>query len=286
MLTIIGCGNSNRSDDGVGVWVARRLMQHVQEAGRSDVRVFDAGTGGMDVMFRARGADKLVLIDASRSGSEAGAVHRVPGHELEQDYAPAYSLHDFRWDHALHAGRRIFGESFPADVLVFLIEAGRLELGLELSEPVREAATRVAAEIASLIDSYGATAGAGETAPVDGDIHSIRIARGSLHLARELCDRYFGGVESVAVVVQGGRAILMPLRGSAAGGLLLKVRNARGDRVVHAPDFLRTLGIDESDAELSGTATWDPGIAGLVLDLARSSRTPDAATPAYLQGIA
>ena len=54
MLVVIGCGNSNRSDDGVGVFVAQALLQHLQSKPRSDVRVFDAGTGGMEVMFLAR----------------------------------------------------------------------------------------------------------------------------------------------------------------------------------------------------------------------------------------
>ena len=154
MLTIIGCGNLNRCDDGVGVIIAQRLMRYVQAHGREDVSVFDAGTGGMDVMFRARGAKKLILIDASRSGSEPGAVFRVPGAELEDDYQPSYSLHDFRWDHALYAGRKIFGANFPSDVIVFLIEAEQLGLGLELSEVVSQAAERVSAEIVSLIDAY------------------------------------------------------------------------------------------------------------------------------------
>jgi hydrogenase maturation protease len=155
MLTIVGCGNLNRSDDGVGVIVAQRLGDYVERQGRTDVRVFDAGTDGMGVMFRARGSERLVLIDASRSGSEPGAIFKVPGGELASDHEPAYSLHDFRWDHALYAGRRIFGTSFPTDVTVFLIEAGSLELGCELSAEVSAAAARVAQEIETLIDHYG-----------------------------------------------------------------------------------------------------------------------------------
>ena len=154
MLTIIGCGNLNRCDDGVGVIIAHRLDEYVRRCGRADVSVFDAGTDGMGVMFRARGAQQLVLVDASRSGSEAGAVFQVPGGELAQDYEPAYSLHDFRWDHALYAGHRIFGASFPTDVTVFLIEAGRLDLGCELSAPVSAAAARVTREIETMIDRY------------------------------------------------------------------------------------------------------------------------------------
>ena len=41
MLTIIGCGNLNRSDDGVGVVVAHRLGEYVQRRGRVDVSVFE-----------------------------------------------------------------------------------------------------------------------------------------------------------------------------------------------------------------------------------------------------
>lgn len=154
MLTIIGCGNLNRSDDGVGVIVAQRLIEWVSMHDFSDVSVFDAGTAGMEVMFRARGAKRLILVDASNSGSTPGAIFQVPGVELERGHEPTYSLHDFRWDHALYAGKRIFGQDFPTDVTVFLIEAAELDLGLELSESVRNAADIVVADIQDIIKQY------------------------------------------------------------------------------------------------------------------------------------
>lgn len=156
MLTIIGCGNPNRSDDGVGVYVAQRLRDELAQAPRPCVRVFDAGTGGMDVMFQARGSSRLIIVDASHSGSDPGAIFKVPGEELESAHEPGYSLHDFRWDHALAAGRRIFRDQFPRDVTVYLIEAASLELGLELSEPVRRSASRVVDEIRGTIDAIDA----------------------------------------------------------------------------------------------------------------------------------
>ena len=156
MLVVIGCGNSNRSDDGVGVFVAQALLQQLQSKPRSDVRVFDAGTGGMEVMFQARGAARLVIIDASRSGAPAGAVFEVPGAQLQREHAPSLNLHDFRWDHALAAGRLIFREQFPTDVSVVLIEAESLALGLTLSAPVRTAAEGVIARLSQVIDDYRA----------------------------------------------------------------------------------------------------------------------------------
>ena len=157
MLTIVGCGNLIRGDDGVGVVVARRLMEYVGQREMADVSIFDAGTAGLEVMFRARGATRLVVVDASRSGSEPGAIYRVPGEELARDYAPTFSLHDFRWEHALHAGRKIYGANFPTDITVFLIEVQKMDLGCELSEPVRHAADRVVSDIEVMIESHVAT---------------------------------------------------------------------------------------------------------------------------------
>ena len=156
MLVVIGCGNANRSDDGVGVFVAQALQAwlHERPRARDDVRVFDAGTAGMDVMFQARGARKLVIVDASTSDSPAGAIFEVPGEILARPHAPSFSLHDFRWDHALAAGRRIFRDQFPSDVSVYLIEARSLDLGLELSAPVLASAHQVVAQLKQAIDEY------------------------------------------------------------------------------------------------------------------------------------
>ncbi|NER84211.1 MAG: hydrogenase maturation protease [Leptolyngbya sp. SIO1D8] len=143
MLTIIGCGNLNRSDDGVGVLLAQKLQHYLSENPLPDVRIFDTGTAGIDVMFQARGSRELIIIDASQTGSEPGAVYEVPGEVLEQLPNPSYNLHDFRWDHAIAAGRKIFKDSFPTQVTVYLIEAQNLDFGWTLSPAVEAAAAKV-----------------------------------------------------------------------------------------------------------------------------------------------
>ena len=147
MLTVIGCGNLTRSDDGVGVAVARAVEVALTPAQRAQVSVFDAGTDGMGVMYKARGASALVIVDASRSGSLPGSIFEVPGAELEAAPPASLTLHDFRWDHALFVGRRLYGADFPRDTCVFLIEAADLSYGLTLSPAVEAAAERVAALI-------------------------------------------------------------------------------------------------------------------------------------------
>ncbi len=154
MLTIIGCGNSNRTDDGAGVYIAQHLLKFLRENPKEKIKIFDAGTGGIDVMFQARGSLRLIIIDASQSGSEAGAIYEVPGEELEREREVSYSLHDFRWDDALFAGRKIFKDDFPKDVSVFLIEAESLDYGLELTAKVKKSADRIIERLQKIISEY------------------------------------------------------------------------------------------------------------------------------------
>ena len=147
-VAIIGCGNANRCDDGVGPAVIDLLQSEPLPPG---VSLYDAGTDGMSVMYRARGMSRLIIIDAKMPEHSPGAIFKVPGEVLQSTPPHSLNLHDFRWDHALYAGRKIYTESFPADVDVFLIEAKSLQLGIGLTPEVREAAQVVAAKIRELL---------------------------------------------------------------------------------------------------------------------------------------
>jgi hydrogenase maturation protease len=144
MIAVIGCGNTNKSDDGLGPEVIRIL--YGRDALRADSRVhlLDAGTDGMAVMFAARGCTTLIVVDACRTGAEPGTIFEVPGHELETRLPHSFNLHDFRWDHAIHAGRKIYAEAFPKDVLAYLVEARSIEFGTGLSPDILAIAYRAA----------------------------------------------------------------------------------------------------------------------------------------------
>lgn len=278
MLSIIGCGNSNRSDDGAGVYVAQRLIEQLSTAARDDVQVFDGGTAGMDVMFQARGSDSLIIIDASTSGSEAGAIFEVPGEILASVPEPAYSLHDFRWDHAIYAGRKIFKEDFPADITVYLIEAGELSLGLELTAPVKAAADTVVQKIVEKIAAHQRLRARAMTENVSENISdkksefkkdvqkTVHILNGTLYMDSELYSTCFNGIESVALLPHNAGFFIMPVHSQASGGRLLKLRNAKGDRVVTATDFFEDCGITY-DNERVCVAKWDSDTHALLVDL-------------------
>ena len=268
MLTVIGCGNTNRSDDAAGVLVAQRLIVALEETPVEGVQVFDAGTSGMDTLFQARGSDTLIIVDANISDSEPGSIFEVPGSELANAYDAAYSLHDFRWDHALHAGKKIFGDEYPEDVTVYLIEVKSIELGLEQSEPVQQAVGKVTDMIWARINALVAVANkVGETKPVSNP-YTVVIHRGNIYVDGEIYQKYFLGIESVAVLAKDDDIALMPVRNPGGGGLLLKIRNADGDRVVHAREILESAGVPE-DEEIRATPKWDSELAALRMSYTR-----------------
>jgi hydrogenase maturation protease len=261
-ISIIGCGNTNRNDDGVGVYVVRALKEALAAPSAAglyadQVQVFDAGTAGMEVMFQARGSTSLIIIDASRSGSEAGAIFEVPGSELEKQSEPSYNMHDFRWDHALFAGRKIFKEEFPTDVKVFLIESQNLDFGLELSDVVKKSADRVVEILLERLRK--------PKSKQDPQV-SVRLTKGKIYLDSPLFEKYFSGHETVALIERDGKFVLLPVFSGAQGGLMIKLINARGDRVVDAVDFFRRFDLD-LEQSLACPVSWNSEMAGLVIDV-------------------
>lgn len=146
-IAVIGCGNANRTDDAAGLEVIKLLKMSRALSERSDVQLLDAGTDGMAVMFAARGCTTLFIVDSCSTEAQAGAIFEVPGSKVETQFKPSLNLHDFRWDHALHAGRQIYKEAFPSDVTAYLIEAHSLEFGCELTPDVSRAAALAARRI-------------------------------------------------------------------------------------------------------------------------------------------
>ncbi|MGY4319077.1 hypothetical protein [Bradyrhizobium sp. JR3.5] len=94
-------------------------------------------------------------------------------------------------------------------------------------------------------------------------ISVVRVARGALYLSHETYDRYFAGLEAVILLRRENDLWIMPVRHAAAGGYLLKHRNSRGDRVVHAPDFLREHGVNENTA-LQLSVAWSTECGALI----------------------
>jgi hypothetical protein len=91
---------------------------------------------------------------------------------------------------------------------------------------------------------------------------SVRLQNGSLYLDAEVYEAFFGTRDSVAVLSRDLQIALFPLSPGSVGGSLAKIKNARGDRVIHARELLRGLDLDD-DESLEIHARWDPELSAL-----------------------
>nr|WP_085956031.1 hydrogenase maturation protease [Kineosphaera limosa] len=232
-LLVVGCGNLLRGDDAVGPLLMRRLWERgVPEA----VRLVDGGTAGLDIAFQMRGAQRVVIVDAARTGAEPGTVYRIPAQEVsELPPLDGLNTHSFRWDHALAFSAWLLGPARPSDIVVYLIEGQDFEPGEPLSEPVAKAMEEVVELVVR--DEYprGAADGAVGTPP-----HVPRVeltAAGSLHLDAQTAAAHLPSNACVASYTD-GVLTLLPLVDAGHGGLVLKQRTPAGDRSVLLSEVL------------------------------------------------
>jgi len=100
----------------------------------------------MDVAFQMRGVPEVILVDACRSGSEPGAIFKLPGEACERlPPLTGINTHSFRWDHALAFGRWLLKDEYPKNITVYLIEAEQIEFGKPLTPSVDAAMKKLAA---------------------------------------------------------------------------------------------------------------------------------------------
>jgi hydrogenase maturation protease len=250
-VLVVGCGNLLRGDDGVGPILIRHLWDRGIPEG---TQIVDGGTAGMDVAFRMRGAERVVLIDAARTGAEPGTVYRVPGPAVA-DLPPLAGLHthSFRWDHALAFADWLLKDEYPQDVTIFLIEIASAEPGAELSPPVRRGMERV---IALIEEEF--------LAPLGGARADRRVEftpDGRLRLDARLSARHFPAGAATAIR-RGAELWLIPRPTPRPGDLPLTPRLPAGDHEVLVRDAL-----DDLTPVGTRLATWDDAHTALRIPL-------------------
>ena len=102
-----------------------------------------------------------------------------------------------------------------------------------------------------------------------GTIQVHLTPQGSLHLGAEVADRHFPGGSLVAIP-RPPELWLLPINARGGGGLLLKRRNAAGDRAVLIWEHL-PAGTVPGDYP----AFWDDGQKALRVGLSRVAVPPD-----------
>lgn len=137
-LVVIGVGNPMRRDDGVGA-AAIAMLERAELGRHGDAVELVLLDGEPTRLIEAwRGRRRAIVIDATRAGAEAGAIHRVDAAvEALPDWTTTGSSHSAGIGEAVALATAL--DSMPDELIVFGIEPADVSLGEGLSPAVEAA---------------------------------------------------------------------------------------------------------------------------------------------------
>ena len=143
---VIGVGNAERGDDGIGLLIADRLA-----ARRLDRVETKQQTGeALSLIAAWEGHDDVVLIDAASSGATPGTVYSFDAvkEELPERRFTA-SSHGFGLGQALELARAL--DRLPARCRVFAVEGEDFDHGVGLSPALTTAVDDIVTQISAAL---------------------------------------------------------------------------------------------------------------------------------------
>ncbi|MDD2542467.1 MAG: hydrogenase maturation protease [Desulfuromonadaceae bacterium] len=148
---IIGMGNPQLSDDGVGLAVAMAVKECLKH--RMALTVTELNTGGMRLMEAMAGFRRAVVVDAMLSGAPPGTIQRFDPKNFVTT-KNTFSSHDTDFATAYDLGK-MTGVSLPEQVSFWGIEARELDLFSErLTAEVAAAIPVAVAQIVAQISAW------------------------------------------------------------------------------------------------------------------------------------
>lgn len=99
----------------------------------------------------------------------------------------------------------------------------------------------------------------------------VELRAGRLYVPVATYERALVGYPAVALLARDDAWWLIPLKGGA-GGLQLKLRTARGDRVVEAQEFFRAQGLEDTHEPRTLELEFEPSRGAFRLAVPASSR--------------
>jgi hydrogenase maturation protease len=146
-LKVVGIGNAWRSDDAVGLVIARGLREVLPKS----VEVLEREGEPTGLIETWADAQVLWIVDAISSGASPGTVHRVDAsHEELPERFGGGSTHHFSLGETVAMARAL--GRLPERVIVFGVEGERFDLGEELTPRVAAAVPGVVAAVRSEVE--------------------------------------------------------------------------------------------------------------------------------------
>ncbi len=148
-ILIIGIGNEYRSDDAVGLLVARAL----QDRKLPHTSILEATGEGTALLETWQGAEDVILIDAVTSQAPAGTIHQLDAQSGALSPGLfALSTHAFSVVEAIELARAL--GNLPQRLMIYGIEGKKFVAGLGLSPEVERASHKAVERVIRLVESW------------------------------------------------------------------------------------------------------------------------------------
>jgi hydrogenase maturation protease len=150
-ISLIGVGNILMRDEGVGVQAVRLIEERYELP--PEVEVVDGGTSGLDLLPYIEGRERVLFVDAVNFGQEPGYIGVLENEAVPARFGAKDSLHHLALMDVLAAAQLL--DAAPREICLIGIQPQSLEIGLELSELVREKLDLLVAQVIAQLRSWG-----------------------------------------------------------------------------------------------------------------------------------
>lgn len=141
---ILGFGNPVRADDGVGIYVIDQLKKQLGES--ENISIFDMGTSAFEVLFKLKGHEHIILIDAVINTDEpVGTTYKLPASEVEGQIEddPMVFLHSLKWSQALSYAKKMLQDEYPENIDVYLIAIDSTRFNVGMTEEAKKGGDKI-----------------------------------------------------------------------------------------------------------------------------------------------
>jgi len=104
------------------------------------------GTSTFEVLFKLKGHQRIILVDAVlNTKEEVGTLFRLPAEEITNATKEVSKifLHGLKWNQALAYSKKILGDDYPEDIQVYLVAISNTKLETGMSQEVSRAGDKV-----------------------------------------------------------------------------------------------------------------------------------------------
>lgn len=140
---IVGLGSDYRKDDGVGLYIARKLRSILPQK----IEIIAGVADGTDLIELWNNKNICIVIDAVSSDSKSGMIHEYDGltQDLPENIFSAFSTHAFSISRTVKLAKTI--NQLPARLIIYGIEGADFSAGQGLTPAVTTAADNVIRKI-------------------------------------------------------------------------------------------------------------------------------------------